>query len=323
MIDPRSFLPPSALPWWARTAQTPALPLHDLVAAYRDDMTRRQLSPLYVSGTIRRLERVVRTVAVRRVDEIGPLEIGRAIARVNGPREQNLHRGAVHSFFAFLADAHLYLGPNPAESVRRSREIPRRLRRAIDVREFQRLLLSSPVLRATLYFLMATSGLRPSEIASLTWGEIDLDKAEIRVRGRWTKTRRDGLLPLARLVRDRLRPLRQAWRDAGSPADARVFACGMTTPRTYYLDLERAEVERETAAGVLDLYGLRHSFATQLARHGETLALAQRLMRHTDPRLTASIYTRLVSEDGRTAVNRVARAFSGKARIGKQRKKSR
>jgi hypothetical protein len=43
-------------------------------------------------------------------------------------------------------------------------------------------------------------------------------------------------------------------------------------------------------------------FTTSLARAGVSLAMAQRLLRHSTPILTASIYTRLELHDARGAV---------------------
>jgi site-specific recombinase XerD len=50
------------------------------------------------------------------------------------------------------------------------------------------------------------------------------------------------------------------------------------------------------------VHALRHSFASRLARNGVGLAQAQRLLGHSDPKLTASIYTHLEPEDLREAV---------------------
>ena len=41
----------------------------------------------------------------------------------------------------------------------------------------------------------------------------------------------------------------------------------------------------------LDFHSFRYTFATKLARQGVTQRLTQELMRHSDPRLTANLYT--------------------------------
>ena len=49
------------------------------------------------------------------------------------------------------------------------------------------------------------------------------------------------------------------------------------------------------------------TLATHLARSGASLAHAQRLMRHSDPRLTSNVYTRLEFQDGHAAVTQLER----------------
>ena len=49
----------------------------------------------------------------------------------------------------------------------------------------------------------------------------------------------------------------------------------------------------------------RVTFATLLARAGVPLVQAQHLMRHSDPKLTANVYTRLELVDRRKAVEKV------------------
>jgi integrase len=58
---------------------------------------------------------------------------------------------------------------------------------------------------------------------------------------------------------------------------------------------------------------LRVSYATSLARAGVPLAQAQRLMRHSDPKLTANVYTRLELSDARAAVAKIDVAPAGEA----------
>ena len=50
---------------------------------------------------------------------------------------------------------------------------------------------------------------------------------------------------------------------------------------------------------------MRHTFASRLARNGVGLVQAQKLLGHSDPKLTAAIYTHLDAEDLRSAVDGV------------------
>lgn len=56
---------------------------------------------------------------------------------------------------------------------------------------------------------------------------------------------------------------------------------------------------------VADFHELRTTFGTNLARSGVALSLAQRLMRHSTPVLTANVYTVLTPEDYRGAIERL------------------
>ena len=56
---------------------------------------------------------------------------------------------------------------------------------------------------------------------------------------------------------------------------------------------------------VADVYALRVAFATALARAGVPLARAPNLMRNSEPRLAANVYTRLDLAGARTMVGRV------------------
>jgi len=53
---------------------------------------------------------------------------------------------------------------------------------------------------------------------------------------------------------------------------------------------------------VHDFHALRVTYGTALARAGVRLQVAQRLMRHSTPVLTANVYTRLELHDLRGAV---------------------
>jgi integrase len=68
--------------------------------------------------------------------------------------------------------------------------------------------------------------------------------------------------------------------------------------------LARAEIPRVDAEGrKLDIHALRHTFGSRMARNG--LVHVQRLMGHSDPKLTAQVYTHLDVEDLRGAIEGV------------------
>ena len=78
-------------------------------------------------------------------------------------------------------------------------------------------------------------------------------------------------------------------------------------------DLAAADIPYEDDAGrVVDLHSLRVTFATNLARGGVALQLAQRLLRHSTPVLTANAYTVLGRDDDRKAIEKLPEVGVGR-----------
>jgi hypothetical protein len=81
------------------------------------------------------------------------------------------------------------------------------------------------------------------------------------------------------------------------------------------VDLEAAGILSRDANGDLitvdeyglsyDFHGLRHTFATMLNNACVPLATAQKLMRHSDPKLTAGIYTHVMNDTKAEALSRL------------------
>ena len=68
-------------------------------------------------------------------------------------------------------------------------------------------------------------------------------------------------------------------------------------------DLRAAGIAKtDTQGRTLDIHCLRHTFATLLARNGVSPATAQKLMRHSDIRLTMNLYTQLDLADTASAL---------------------
>ena len=176
--------------------------------------------------------------------------------------------------------------------------------------------------RATIYLVAARTGLRRSEMAKLTWGDVDLDRAAVKIRVGVGKAARDDLIPLhpqvVRLLRD-LRP-------AHPTATSRVFWT-MPTITSFYSDLDRARerwigeagseeergrreasdflARRDSGGRWVDFHSLRKTFATALPRASIMPQLAKNLMRHADMRTTLEHYTDLRLADLAAAISGV------------------
>lgn len=158
--------------------------------------------------------------------------------------------------------------------------------------------------RALLYRLAASTGLRFNELRTLTRADFDLAStpATVTVRAQNAKNRRTDTLPLqADLAAD----LRQHC--ALMLPGARVFS--MWTDRGAAMirrDLEAAGVPYIDECGqVADFHSLRGTFCTMLARGGVPLATAQKMMRHSDPKLTANFYTHILLTDKADALDKL------------------
>ena len=143
--------------------------------------------------------------------------------------------------------------------------------------------------RHMVYMLAVWTGLRRNEIRQLTWGDIRLDMipGHILLRARTTKSKRADSLPIHEQLADELR----AWRPRNAGSEDRVVS---TVPhmKTLRADLAFAKIPYKDEAGrYVDFHSLRVSLSTMLAAHKVSQRAAQALMRHTDPRLTAAVYT--------------------------------
>jgi integrase len=143
--------------------------------------------------------------------------------------------------------------------------------------------------RRLVYLLAAWTGLRRNEIRQLTWADVNIDTVpgRIMLRAKTTKSKRADAIPVHPQLADELR----VWRRADTkPADT-VFS---TVPNMKCLraDLALANVaDKDEAGRFVDFHSLRVSLSTMLAANRVSPRATQAIMRHTDPRLTASVYT--------------------------------
>ena len=164
------------------------------------------------------------------------------------------------------------------------------------------------------------TGLRKGELASITVGQVDLGGRvpHLLLHARDEKNRRGSEIPLradlAADIRswlaDRLARAQQAARDAEEaiPAalanDEALFDVPDGLIRSFDRDLVFAGLARIEKRGgkeivvktddrgrTIDVHALRHTFGTHLSKAGVPLRTAQAAMRHSDPSLTANVYT--------------------------------
>jgi site-specific recombinase XerD len=215
---------------------------------------------------------------------------------------------------------------DPLAGVRAPRR-PGRLPRVLSVEEAERLVTApgrgsgrSDALDrrdAAMLELLYATGMRISELASLTLDRLDLERRRMRVVGKGNKERE--LLfgqPAGAALRAYLASARPALAARGEPSPA-VFLNAMGRPLS--IRGARGVVERwVTSAGApgrTSPHTLRHSFATHLLEGGADLRVVQELLGHANLQ-TTQVYTHLSDAALRTAY-RDAHPRSGRVRPGR------
>lgn len=205
------------------------------------------------------------------------------------PKTQNHYLDAMRGLLGWMVENGRLLA-NALEKVRKVDVRGRQAeKRAFKVDELRRLLaVSGP--RRTVYLTAAMTGLRHGELSKLRWGDVDLDAHPpiLKARAATSKNRRDAVIDLNVELADELRRLRSV----PCNGSAKVFAGGMPSHHTFNADLERADIAKTDDLGrIVCFHSLRYTFATLLQSSGVHPRTTQKLMRHSDPKLTANLYT--------------------------------
>lgn len=199
----------------------------------------------------------------------------------------NAHRADLAAFFGWAVRNGL-MEANPCDQVQKTTVKAVKTRRALSVAECQALLDAAPEERHACYLFLVFTGLRRSEAAALRWGHVHLDVANpyVELPASLTKSGRAESVPLVTDVAAALSARRGKAKD-GDP----VFETIPSMP-DFRADLAAAGIEDEDERGrKVVLHSLRHSLCTMLAMSSVPMAIAQRIMRHRDIRLTAEVYT--------------------------------
>jgi integrase len=255
-------------------------------------------------------------------------------------RTVNLEVGAMKAMLTWAANAGL-VPRNPISSLKplpAGKAYERRARRALTHDELTRFLVAAEqadregeahldarpgqrarfvhrprVPQAPLWRALLYTGARWGELTATTWADFDPNARVLRLRADTTKNGRERVIPLVGAVADDLERLR-ATRPGAGPGDSiflgpagRPIAENTTRARWRFRQiLKRASIEAVDHQGVsVVIHSTRHTFASELGRAGVGLTQAQHLLGHSDPKLTAAIYTHLGVEDLRSAVDRM------------------
>ncbi len=274
-------------------AATMTAPIQTHLDDYRAHLERQDRSDEYVRVVMQRLEALAKECTWRTLRGIAVASmetwIDRARAADKAPKTINHFIGAAKGFCNWAVErGRLYANPLAKLAAVVVDEV-KRPRRAITLDEINRLLAASGPRRLVYWTALAT-GLRAGELKRLQWGDVRIDDVPapyIQLRAKATKAKRADAIPLRSDLADAL----LAARPDGCNAMDRVFA-DVPRNRAYKRDLERAGIAFEDAEGRrADFHALRYAYCSHLAAAGVNPREAMGLMRHTDMRLTANVYT--------------------------------
>lgn len=161
--------------------------------------------------------------------------------------------------------------------------------------------------RQMLYVMALSTGLRATELSSLKSESLALESnpPTVRVKAGYSKRRRLDVLPLPSESLDAAR----AWlknKPKGESLWPGAWAKNRCAGKMLQVDLKASNIEYQDADGLFaDFHSLRHTYITNLARHGVPLATAQKLARHSTPVLTAARYTHIELSDQHREVEKL------------------
>ena len=151
--------------------------------------------------------------------------------------------------------------------------------------------------------LLATTGLRVSELLGLTLRQAKAERDVLTIRG---KGGRERIVPLA----DAARTAIDRWIEArGEEAKASPWLfpsrgrSGALTRQHFALELKGLAAVAGIPAARISPHVLRHGFATTLLEHGADLRAVQQMLGHADIS-TTQIYTHVQAERLRSTVER-------------------
>ncbi|QDU33025.1 site-specific tyrosine recombinase XerC [Poriferisphaera corsica] len=152
--------------------------------------------------------------------------------------------------------------------------------------------------RSLIYRTLIYTGLRKSELASITLGQVYLDERtpHLELLAKDEKAGRGAMIPLradlAQHLRSYIQMLHKKHRTLHLPHNTPLFKITQDMIRVFGRDLTAASIPKYDERGrVVDIHALRHTFGTHLAKAGVAPRTAMAAMRHSSIELTMNVYT--------------------------------
>jgi integrase len=233
------------------------------------------------------------------------------------PRSRGAIRGLLHMLWDYAqwcGDVPLQRNPMELVTIKNASKRAKQPR-SLNVEEFQKLLslLREPF--RTIALVSVCFGLRISECLALKWSDVDWLNAKlyvrrgiVRQRVGETKTEYSNR-PLA--IDGAMLEVFKAWKQAtnfpsqddwvfASPAQIGRLPWSMDAVGDAYLKAAKA-----TGVGHVSTHTMRHTYRSWLDAVGTSIAVQQKLMRHSDVRTTMNVYGDVVTNEMQQAHSKV------------------
>ena len=204
---------------------------------------------------------------------------------------------SLKSYFKYLKRTEV-ITKNPASNIR-TPKVKKHLPGFLTYDQVEHALRISSQRDRAIMEVLYSCGLRAQELVSLRISEIDLNRDEIKVRGKGNKER---IVPLGRLAKNaildylkvRTSTTQSEKRAHGTPELFLNYRGGRLSTRSLQQIVKKYLKKVAQAAGT-NPHILRHSFATHLLENGADLRAVQELLGHSSLS-TVQIYTHLTKQ---------------------------
>ena len=317
--------------------------LADHLKDFNQNLKDRGRTPAYCQLVTTRVQAILDDCEFRQLNDIAADKVEGFLAKLQtkgrSQQTRNDHLTAMKNFLNWMV-SNRRLTANPLSHLSGGNvKVDRRLeRREMSEEEIRWLLVTvqsgktihglTGWQRFTLYSVALGTGLRASELASLTPQSLDLasDPPTVRILAKNEKARRGDTLPLppdlaellkgwlpsiesdanlwpgpwaahkwaSKFVQHDLKAAREAWLKAAPDAAEREAMA-----KTDFLSYRDAEGRQA------DFHALRHTFLSRLGRSGASAKVMQRLARHSTVGLTLDRYTHAGLFDLQSAVEKL------------------
>jgi len=283
--EQEGIIPPRAI----REAATKGL--GSLIDDYERELISLGRVKKHVHDTILRIRHVVSATKWRSLGEIRPDQFLAWRAGFDrSAKTKKEYQISINAFLNWLVDTGR-LAKSPLSNVETVETRNKGVRdcRSFSEDELQRL-FSIAGKRMLAYQMLFYTGQRKSEVRGLVWGDLHLDGEQpfALFRASTMKDKEKRAVPLRAEIADALK--------ASRPADVdptkMVFWYCWPTYDWLCSDLERAGIEKKDPMGrVVHFHSFRKTFQTLGVKYGLNQRAAQEVLGHSDPSITAKVYT--------------------------------